>query len=154
MSSDAPETVAPSSVTADLVQLDKIFDESHIKRNEIINILKPIIQSLQIDTKNARQTEVEMQVINTYLGIISANETSAHKRVSSKLKQVEVNTDSKHSAAVTELLERITMGSVRLNTPGDMKTSDERDALIEKAFIDNQLDPVRDTELKTDPKDV
>jgi hypothetical protein len=154
MSDDSTEMVTPTGVTADLVQLDQIFDEGRVKRNEILDKLAPVIQGLTINTQNARQTEVEMQVINTYLGIIKDNEASVHKRVSSKLKQVEADTSSKHSAAVTELLEKITLGSIRLNTPADPRTPAERDALIEQAFADNHLDPVRDTELKTDPKDV
>jgi hypothetical protein len=154
MSNTTSETVAPTSVTADLVQLDQIFDASRSQRNEVIDKLKPLISGLTIDTAKARETEVQMQLINTYLATINANETSASRRVGSKLKQVETETANKHSAAVAELMMRISVGSVRVGNAKETPSETNADALIEQAFIDNNLEPVSDIELKTDHRDV
>jgi hypothetical protein len=152
---DAPaETVMPTGVTADLVQLDQIFDDARSKRNVVIEMLGPVIEKLTINTSEARQTEVQMQLINTYLATIGANEAAAGRRVSSKLKQVDSNAANKHSEAVAELLERVTVGSVRLGTMTERPTAEQSEARIEQAFADNGLDPVLDTELRTDHKDV
>jgi len=154
MSDTTSEMVAPTGVTADLVQLDQIFDDARAKRNAVVDLLTPIIHKLTINTTEARQTEVQMQLINTYLSTISANEAAASRRVGSKLKQVEANTANKHSAAVAELLAKITVGSIQIGTASVQPSPEQSEADLERAFLENELDPISETELKTDHRDI
>ena len=154
MTNDIENEDEPTSIKEDLVQLDKIFDDSRNKRNEVINKLGSIINSLEIKTENTRQTEVQIQLINTYISALNANESGISRRVNSKLKHIETDSSSKHSAAVAEFLSRIDVNKIKLNKEPTVLDTDKINSRIEEEFVTHNLAPILDGELKVDPKDI
>jgi hypothetical protein len=154
MSDTTQEPVAPTGVTADLALLDQVFDDARAKRNVVADKLAAMVADLAIDTAKPREAEVKIQLIKLYIDTLGANEASAAKRAASKLKQVETESAGKHSAAVAELLSKISVGSVRTGETVVPPDVSQVEARIEQAFADHGLEPVLDSELRTDPKDV
>lgn len=154
MSEFDKEEPVPTTVTADLVQLDQVFDDARAKRNAVIDLLTPFVEKIQIDKTKPREVEVQMQMLNTYLSAINANETGISRRVSSKLKQIETNSANKHSEAVAELLSRIEVGKVSVGDVVKQPDEAQISARLESSFTEHNLSPVLDTELRVDPKDV
>ena len=146
--------VTPTSVTDDLAMLDVIFDNAKRQRSAVADKLKTIIDELKIDFKEARQTEVKLQLVSTYLALLAAEEASVVKRVNSKRKQVEADNAGKTSAVVAEILSRITAGAIKLGNSTEQPSIDRLDAMVDRAYAESDLDPVMETELRTDPKDV
>ena len=147
------DDVSPTTLVEDLVRLDRTFDDAQAKRNALVNKLSGIVDQLTIDTAKPRETEVQIALINAYAGILGANEASASRRVSSKIKQLEANSSSKHSAVVAEFLSRLDVNNIQIGTTRSPQDVSQVDACIEKTFSDRGLSPVMETELKTDPKD-
>lgn len=152
MNEDPPEGVTPTSVIEDLISLDHVFDDTQRKRKEIIDLLGPVIKEQKFVTENARQTEVQVQLIKIYTDLLTTSETSISRRINTKLKQTEVTQSGNHSAAVVDLLSRIDATNIKLGDASQI--IDNTDEQLERVFSENGLDPVRDTELLTDHKDV
>jgi len=144
----------PTTVKQDLVQLDGVFNKTNDLRDTIIEKLGSAIQTMEIAQDAPKLMESQMGIINTYLSVLDGKEANVSRRVASKLKQVETETASKHSAAVADLLTKIsTRGNYfnKDNQPVDQSIIDRQ---VEEAFEVSGLDPILATELKTDPKDL
>ena len=151
---DIPQDdVSPTTLVEDLVRLDRTFDDAQAKRNALVDKLSTIVGELKIDTSKPRETEVQIALINAYAGILGANEAGASRRVSSKIKQIEANSSSKHSAVVAEFLSKLNVNNLQIGTMKTQPDASQIEARIERAFSEHNLDPVMETELKTDPKD-
>lgn len=150
------EEITPTSVIVDLVNLDSTFDDISAKREEVAALLRDEVLKLRdnIKTSEARQTEVQMQVVNTYLAVLTAKEASVVRRVSSKLKHVETNSTSKASEAVAEFLAKVDVKNIKFDNKNTNYDQDQIESKIEQTFSENNLAPVLDTELRTDPNDV
>lgn len=151
-----PEDRAPTNLKHDLIQLDSVFDSTNLDREFLAEKLKTAITGIQVfDTADPKLIGAQMGLVNTYLAVLNGKEGNASRRVSSKLKQLETETASKSSAAVAELLSKVTMSginfSLQSSTPHDPTTADR---LAEAAFERSGLEPILSTELKTDPNDL
>jgi hypothetical protein len=153
---DVAEERGPTKLIADLCQLDVVFDETRRKRTALAEKLESLIANMTIvtDKDNARVVEVQMQVLNTYRALLSDSEAGISRRVNSKLKQLDQDSTSKHSAAVAELLSKVSMGQLLFGQPGKEMDSAQSEAALERAFSESGLAPVMETELKIDPNDV
>ena len=154
MSTD-PEELSTTSLLSDLSQLDKTFDETDIARSAILDKLKGIIQDIKIDAEaSPRVAEVQLQLINTYLGALGAKETSITRRVTTKMKQKELNGLGNSGSAIASLLLKIDLDKVQLGTAASQPTEEEKSKILEEAFEKHNLAPITDTELRTDSRDV
>jgi len=157
VNTDMQDEQTPTRVMDDLCQLDRIFTDTYDKRKALEIKLESIVNTMTIDPNiaiNARLTEVQMQVISTYRSLLIDHEKSISLRVSSKLKHEEAQSSSKHSAAVAEFLAKFNGEHYRPNQPGVPMDPAQTEIALERAFAESGLEPVMDTELKTDPNDV
>ena len=154
MSESMIHDVTPSSVTEDLVSLDQVFTDANTRRGELAELLHTKIKEMSIDFKEPRQAEVQLQMVNTYLNLLKDNEASAGRRVTAKLRKTQNDTAAQHSEAVATLLAKVGSGKLSFdfgnNAPDETKTAEQLDAAFEK----HNLQPISDTELRVDPKDV
>lgn len=149
------DELTPTRLVDDLLQLDAVFDGTRAKRDALEKQLEVAVSKLTFENfENARAIEVQLQLVNTYRSLLSDKEGSIGRRVNSKLKHAEANSAAKHSAAVAELLSRINPSTVNLNVTLPPANPAQDEARLEAAFQESGLNPVMDTELKTDPSDV
>jgi hypothetical protein len=148
------DELSSTRVTDDFRMLDQVFDEMQVKRRSVGDKLKTIIEGMVINPTEARVTEVQMQVVGGYLAILKQQEDNIVKRINTKLKKEEADTDSKHSAAVADLLARVNLNNLRVGTGAGTHDAMLSEHNIEQVFTDSGLEPVSAGELKTDPNDV
>lgn len=146
------EDKSPTTVKQDLVRLDTIFDSTNEGRNLVTQKLANTINGMEIATSDPKLLEAQMTVINAYLASLKGSEDNIARRAMSKLKQAETETTSRHSAAVTDLLSKISLNNMHIKGTGN-RSPDQIGDVVEKAFEDSALSPILDSELKTDPKD-
>jgi len=144
----------PTSVTEDLVQLDQTFDDARARRAMVAKVLETQIQELKMDFREPRQAEVQLQLVNTYLGLLKDNEAGVSRRVNAKLRKSDADSQNKYSASVAELLAKVSSGQMIFNVGVTSTDVSDHSSKIEQAFERHKLDPVSETELRMDPKDV
>jgi hypothetical protein len=151
------EDLAPTTVKQDLVRLDGIFDATQASRKVLEAKLAEAINTMKLSTDDPKVVSAQMALINTYLGLLNANESNATRRATSKLRHAEAETASKHSAAVAEMLSKLSVGNISLSALAPVEkvlSKEEMEQQFESAYETSGLAPVLDTELRTDPNDL
>lgn len=157
MSDQDVDDKVPTTVKHDLVQLDTIFDGTNSGRDMLAKKLATAIEGITFATGDPKLLEAQMTLAQAYLATLKGTEDNAHRRAMSKLKQLETESASKHSAAVGTLLSQLTLGgSINIRSLGAAvpQTEEERAAAVEAAFNASDMGPIQESELKTDPNDL
>lgn len=144
------DNAIPTTVKADLVALDHIFDATRHRRQRLLEKVEAVVGDIVFDTADAKKTEAQAGLISALRGLLSDEEKAASSRVTVKLKHIETQAATKHSASVAALLAQIALTPRTVHTSIMPTTIPDLDRLYEKA----QLDPIEATELKTNPHDL
>lgn len=152
---DENEDVKPTSLTQDLIGLDRTFEDTQRIRRVVTEKLKNAAESLVIATDDSKLLESQMVLFSTLLSSLTSAETNASKRASAKLRQAENETASKHSATVADLLAKLAQSGGRPTlgtaTPEEIARDKER---ADAVLLTAGLDPITATELRLDPTDL
>ena len=152
---DENDDPKPTSLTQDLVGLDRTFEDTQRIRQVITNKLMSAAETLEIATGDAKLLESQMGLFSTLLSSLTSAETNASKRASAKLRNAENETASKHSATVADLLAQLAQSGGRPKLGNATTEELERDkARADSILLSAAIEPITDTELRMDPTDL
>lgn len=145
----------PTTLKQDLVQLDTIFDSTNSVRDSVSKKLESAIKKIEFSSDDPKLLEAQMAMVNTLLSSLKGSEDNASRRASAKLKQLEVESSSKYSESVTKLLAQISLGQpIRFSNQAPENNLDDLGKKIEEEYLASNLEPILESELKTDPRDL
>lgn len=147
------DDTAPTDIIHDLVILDRVFDNTNLRRELLAKKLESTLEEIVFDKDNPKLIEAQMNIVKTYLDVLNGKDTNIRTRVGSKLKQVETESSSKQSSEIAEFLSRISINH-NFNLGSGEMSPDIAAQKIDSVFESSGLDPILESELKIDPTDL
>lgn len=143
-----------TSVEEDLCLVDKTFNKTAARREEIVTIVEGAIKGMKLDLNgDAELLEAQAKLLSMASSLLNDQERSAHTRASLKLKVKVEDETSLIGKGITEFLARIDMRNQ--NGLGNLTlTEAEGMEIIKNQFQERGCAVIQDTELGMDADDV
>lgn len=140
------------SVEEELQRSEQISDKATSDRDLVKSTLReaiPLIKFTEDDVRDHKATKAMLSVLKAYTDITKDEESSAFKRVNTKMRLKEVNNNEQQNEAVQALIMAVTTNDTTSDIVADTKIEDvelDLDADLEASITKG--------ELKDDPNDV
>lgn len=147
----SPTLLALTTLDEDIGTYQQVQETVVTKRDVLIDALSTDIQAMLPQTGDeASVVDIKLRRAKLYLEALGAQEKSALTRARLKLTKRQEDAAANQAEIVTELLNRMSAGGVKIHIEPNVATMGELEAAAETIAAGHR-DGVKDTELHADP---